>query len=362
MTHIETLEKTENTNVRESNLELLRIIATIFVIILHYNNVGIGGGFRYTADLGYHYHVLLGFEMISICAVNIFIMISGYFMCAPRKTDISKPILLYLEVILFTFLKYGMNLATKGVSFSLGAFLRCLLPLNWYVTVYIALYLISPFLNKIIRGISLPQFRKLLIVSMVCFSVWPSILDAVQAVTGIDLSELSPLGIQGSGNGYTIVNFVLMYFIGAYLKVSAEESKHASIFRSVAAYLICSILLILYTRISFSGALSYCNPIVILQAVALFRVFQSLQIKSIAINVAASCSFGVYLLHTNFFPYFLIEHFVTGQLFWIPIHVLVTAILIYTACAVIYWLYAKTLRSTLIKVLKKINILTYEFD
>lgn len=38
MTHIETLEKTENTNVRESNLELLRIIATIFVILLHYND------------------------------------------------------------------------------------------------------------------------------------------------------------------------------------------------------------------------------------------------------------------------------------------------------------------------------------
>lgn len=362
MTYSETPGQTVNTKVRESNLELLRIIATLFVIILHYNNVGSGGGFLYTAELGYHYQVLLGFEMMSICAVNIFVMISGFFMCASRKADISKPILLYSEVILFTLLRYGINLVTGRVSFSAVEFLRCLLPLNWYVSVYIALYLISPFLNRIIRGISLSQFHMLLCVSIFCFSVWPSVVDIVQEVTGADMSALSPLGVQGSGNGYTIVNFALMYFIGAYLKASEAEAKHASILRSLATYLLCSILLILFTRISFSGALSYCNPIVILQTVALFKVFQFLHIKSEVINVAASCSFGVYLLHTCFFPFFQIEHFVTGQIFLIPIHVIATAILIYVVCAAIYWLYSKTLRRTFIRCLKKISVLTYEVD
>lgn len=41
--------KSEN-NIRQSNIELLRIIAIIGVVILHYNNPGIGKGFVFVEE------------------------------------------------------------------------------------------------------------------------------------------------------------------------------------------------------------------------------------------------------------------------------------------------------------------------
>lgn len=38
---------TNKTKVRDSNIELLRILAIMGVVVLHYNNWNIGGGSRY---------------------------------------------------------------------------------------------------------------------------------------------------------------------------------------------------------------------------------------------------------------------------------------------------------------------------
>lgn len=358
----------QNTNVvcekkvRNSNLELLRIVATFFVIVLHYNNAGSGGGFLYTAELGLHFHILLGFEMMAICAVNIFVMISGYFMCESSKVDISKPLLLFVEVVIFSSLRYALDCATGANILSVSGLVHCLIPLNWYVAVYVALYLISPYLNKIIRGMTDSQFRMMLIVGLLVFSIWPSVLDAVSAVTGTDLNLLSPMGTQGSGYGYTIVNFILMYFLGAYAKKSAGGTKQRPVLVPLTVYVMSIVLLMFYTRISFVGALAYCNPIVIAQAVSLFQVFQSMRINSKLVNTIASCSFGVYLLHTSFFRYVQIERFVTGNIALIPLHLLVSSILIYTICAIIYWGYANTLRRVLRKWLQKLSFITYQID
>lgn len=63
---------------RNSNFELLRIILMVFVVILHYNNVEMGGALGYTT--GINKIVSHFIEAFSICAVNCFVMISGYFM------------------------------------------------------------------------------------------------------------------------------------------------------------------------------------------------------------------------------------------------------------------------------------------
>lgn len=287
-------------------------------------------------------------------------MISGYFMCESQKAEIIKPLRLYLEVILFSLIRYGLGCATGHNTFSVFGLLHCLIPLNWYVTVYVALYLISPYLNKIIRGMPVVQFRTLLIVGLLVFSFWPSTLDAISTITGMDLNSLSPLGTQGSGNGYTIVNFVLMYFLGAYLKKSVGVRNTISIFISLTVYVLCIVFLMFYSRISFSGALAYCNPFVIVQAVALFKVFQTLRIKSRLINSIAGGSFGVYLLHSYFFQYIQIERFVTRSIFLIPLHVIVSSIMIYIICAVIYWIYSKTLSPILNMGLKKLSFIAYD--
>ena len=56
---------------RDSNVELLRIISTLGVIILHINSGG--KGFSYVSDLFLNYHIMLLVELFFICAVNVFV-------------------------------------------------------------------------------------------------------------------------------------------------------------------------------------------------------------------------------------------------------------------------------------------------
>lgn len=85
---------------RQSNVELLRIMAMIGVIVLHYiaepgeilANVTIGGGKIYGIAL---------INSICVCAVDLFIFISGYFMWKANVISIKKPVQLLTEVIIF---------------------------------------------------------------------------------------------------------------------------------------------------------------------------------------------------------------------------------------------------------------------
>lgn len=360
-----TLKLNNNTSTakreRESNLELLRILATIFVIILHYNNENNGKGFLFTEALPQHYQMLVCFEMIAICAVNIFVMLSGYFMCNSKKADAVKVLRLYADVVFLSVFRYFLNCTIGSAAFSTSTLLYSMIPLSWYVAVYSALYLISPYLNRLIRGLPAAQFRMMLIICLLMFSVWPSISELITALTGMKLTSLSPFGTQGSGAGYTIVNFVLMYFLGAYLKMHGSKNVCCkSIFSSLAVYALCTVLLIFYSKIYFPRALSYCNPLVIIQTIAIFKAFQSMKLKSKCINAIASCSFGVYLLHTYFLKYIQVEHYVTGNILLVPVHVIVSSILIYGISALIYWIYLKLLSPLLNKWLQKLSFLKYE--
>ena len=77
-----------NANNRESGTELLRIILILMVILLHYNNRIMGGALGYAQ--GASHTLLLFLESISICAVNCFMIISGFFLYGAKKVKLSK--------------------------------------------------------------------------------------------------------------------------------------------------------------------------------------------------------------------------------------------------------------------------------
>ena len=91
---------------RDSNIELLRIIAALGVIILHYNNPIIGGGYKAVADGSINQFVMTVFEASFICAVNLFVLISGYFMKNSKKRDLLKPVELLAQLLFFELLFY----------------------------------------------------------------------------------------------------------------------------------------------------------------------------------------------------------------------------------------------------------------
>ena len=129
---------------RASGIELLRIIAILGVIILHYNG-------NYALSLvpsgstkGY---LLQGLEALFICAVNLFVLISGYFLCASNQRRSVKVLELVVQAVLIGLLRYLIACGLGREAWSIKEAIHALRPNNYFLTYYVLLYLLSPYLN-----------------------------------------------------------------------------------------------------------------------------------------------------------------------------------------------------------------------
>ena len=114
---------------RNSNIELLRIIAMLGVICLHYNYAGEGA--CVAVEKGSLNYFFLHFpETVAVCAVNTFILVSGYFLITTDKRLLLKPAELIIELIVMNALVYTAAAVRNG-SFSAGGFLISLVPANY---------------------------------------------------------------------------------------------------------------------------------------------------------------------------------------------------------------------------------------
>ncbi len=149
-----------------------------------------------------------------------------------------------------------------------------LVPSNWFVILYSTLYIISPYINILLEQLSGKQKKKMVIVLFAIFSVWPTIVDLSGEILGKEWIGLSSVGMYGSEWGYSIVNFLLVYIIGAYL-YHMEESQNKRNKKQLLFCLLMTILIITgwaflnerATLFTERSAWEYCNPLVIIEAV-----------------------------------------------------------------------------------------------
>ena len=118
---------------RQSNIELLRIIAACGVIILHYNNPNIGGGFAAVNDGSINQGILTFFESLSICAVNLYVLISGYFMRDSMKRDFLKPVELIAQLIIIELAFCLIKELPKGSGLDFETVLEYFTPSYWFI-------------------------------------------------------------------------------------------------------------------------------------------------------------------------------------------------------------------------------------
>ena len=104
----------------------------------------------------------------------------------------------------------------------------------------------------------------------------------------------SPIGQRGSQDGYTIVNFILMYYLGAYIRKTDLAIKTKVCLPLV---LLNTLLIFLWINFDYSVGEEYCNPLVILNAVLIFLLFKNIKIQSRIINRIAAACFTVYIFH-----------------------------------------------------------------
>ena len=321
---------------RDSNIELLRILAVMGVVLLHFNGI-YGNAFEYVVANSVTDYMLRYLEGLAAPAVNLFVLITGYYMCDSYRRDIVKPLNLIVQVVLLGEVFYLVTVLVNGIStFSVQSAVLALVPCNYYVVLYITLYFVSPYINLALRRLEKRQWKQMLCISLCLFSVFPIVIDVLQEVLEREFQGLNPIGLQGDQAGYTIVQFCLMYVIGAYFKkIEVKWSKR----RSLSVLAICSILLLVWCKILPLTAWTYCNPIVILEAVAIFLLFQQIHIRSIWINRASKAVFTCFLSHGVFVRLLPVEMMVKQNVCILFLLLIATLVGVYLVCWGVYGIY-----------------------
>lgn len=291
------------TKERESNIELLRIVLMLMVITLHYNwpNMGKALAYAYNSDSAASFNFLWIMQSASLGAVNCFIIISGYYSINRTSIKLSKILSLLGTLCIYNLVAYFIGCFVNGfeATFSVQSMFTQSLPINYYLFLYIALYILTPYLNLVVNKLTRKQFILMLIVLLVLFSVWEYGIDIVETVSTGPLDSVSTIGKQGDQGGYTIVNFVLMYLIGTYFR-RFDISISINVIPLLLGYFGSVIILSLFKNMEFHEMIwQYNNPLVIIEACTLFLLFNKIKINNKVINGVSTTVLGVFFLHVR---------------------------------------------------------------
>lgn len=271
--------------------------------------------------------------------------------------NVYKIIELLFQVSMFNVIQFICSIWGNG-KFSVYRLIASFLPVNYFVVLYIVLYIISPYIN-IVFGVLVEkkQMKNLLILVFAIFSVWPTMVDILENITG-PMNGLSTISAYGSDNGYTIVNFVLMYILGAGIRMTNIKIK--KLYSGIAIVTCTTAIVFMSVNFGDGIAWSYCNPLVIINAVLIFLFFKELQVKNIFINEIAKSAFVCFLIHPVFIRRNHIQKVVQGDVIHLVIDMLFTSVFIYIACYFIYFVWNKISDLLFLKVKEKLNRISWE--
>lgn len=345
--------------VRESNFELLRCILMFMVVLVHYNSSKMGNAFSYVTQGSLNYYFVYLAESLSIIGTNGFVLLTGYFSWNQNKTSLRKPFGLILYVIAYKVMFYFLELLMLKEACMIKGILFSFIPTNWYIVLYVVLVLLSPYINCAIKDLSKKSFLTLLVIVFLLFSVWPTTLDVVETRLGIETMEINTVALNGASSGYSIVNFVMLYLIGAF--ISKFNILRYGKRWDVLGYLICTIF-IFGQEVFLCAGWSYANPFVILSGIFFMNIFRKMHITSRAINYIAKASLGVYLIHTQdliwgcFWSKFEIKAACQGTFASCVWNMILCCLLTYMLCAVLD-IACRFITAPVSKLLDKISIL-----
>lgn len=305
-------ENTQNTQAydlsanRLPNMELLRIISMMCVVVLHFLWKGDCLQSLSKSAFSHQNYLAWGIEALAIVAVNSYMLLSGYFMIESRF-KVRRLLGLILQL---WFYSIGIGIATLALGyipkegFSFYYLLQLCLPVStnhyWFMTAYIYMYLFSPILSQGIKRLTKQQLQTVIILT-VC------VLSVIKSVT--------PIRLEADMNGYDCIWYLCIFMIAAYIRLYGIPLFKSAV-RSVLIYLasagcifgITFLLRFIYLQTGkLEDMLDICyeyNHILVLTAsVAFFYAFCHIKIKSSKVSRIicriAPYTLGVYLWHEH---------------------------------------------------------------
>lgn len=237
-------------------------------------------------------------ESLCIVAVNVFVLISGWFGIKPSIKGFLNLMfqifffwgILYYILMAFGYASFSFNQIIDGIAFS---------NLDQFIKAYLCLYILAPVLNSYTENTTLPQQGTVLL-SFYLFS--------------------STYGLFGGAqlyfvSGYGAISFIGLYLLARYVKNLKDSNERFSKFVKMppindfliyfASALIITVLNVIVYYIGIktdkvSGILyAYSNPLVILGSLYLLLAISKINFGyNSIINWLAASSFAAYLFHS----------------------------------------------------------------
>lgn len=288
-----------------ANLDLLRCVAMMMVVALHY--LGKGGLLAdlTTEHLGAAQLAAWLLECFCIVAVNVYMLISGYFLCQ-SSFKLSRLIQLWLQVWTYS-VAFGLLGALTGVlaetDFDTHYLLTLIFPVSmehyWFMTAYFFLYLLLPFTGMAAAKMSRRQMQLAVGLLFGMFCILKSVL---------------PVRLETDEKGYDFLWYLCVFMTAVYVRRFGipflKKTRHALgmyVGGCILAFGETFFLREIYLRTGslervMKISLEYNHIFPFLAALGLFGVFQGIRLEGKAADVisrTASCTLGVYLLHEN---------------------------------------------------------------
>ncbi len=364
---------------RESNFELLRIASMLMIVWHHLCQHGI----YLSPDAQVNFNTIIGkgfFVWTGNLGNWLFILTSGYFV-SQSKFSWKKVFKLWLQIfttsaiigliffLLKTTLVYGDvdMLGFYNDSKNTGLFEAEFTPQNlwhsflptffgshWFASAYLLFYMFTPFLYESLKALDRKMHFKL-ILTMALFGT------VFYMIPG-----------QGFFESNSLFNFILGYYIATYLrlynpKIFQNKKINFSLSIILSALFVIWIIMVLKFRNSISFIDShfiqvYCYPFainrfpVILNATLIFSIFRNMKIThNRFINLIASTTFGIYLIHENSYLNKILWHRIfkmdayLNSKFLLP-YMLLAVILTFTACSLIDFLRQNIIEKPVLKI------------
>ncbi len=335
---------------RNIGIDVLRILATIMVIILHL--LSQGGVLKSMDHLSIKGETMWFLEIACFCAVNCFGLISGYVGVKSRH-KISSIINLWLQVVFYSLIISIIQffvLKYNGEKISIIKIFQSFFPIltneNWYFSSYFCLFFFTPVLNYLIKSMAKKQLEISICSGVILFSIMETI------TTNLNF---------GINVGYSFLWLAFLYVIGGYIS-TYDPFKKISKFKNFMGYISCvsltfisKIIIAIITQKIYGEPLyttkfiTYVSPLMLLSAIFLVNIFSKLEVNdkfSKIILFMAPMTFGVYIIHTNKIIYSRLllnslSNYSNYNVIILLIIVLSFSLIIYVLCSLIDWIRKK---------------------
>lgn len=343
------------------NYELLRIIAMLMIVCLHYLSKGGFLGVPSREQISASGYAAWLVEAFCLVAVNVYVLISGYFGGGSETKDVLKrPLKIWKQVIFYSIAIGVTAYVTHQMLTGIDAGIQRLdmyqiftyvFPIvtehYWFATSYIILCFFMPFLDRGADVLDQKSFLKLLGGFLLIFSVAKTVI---------------PMQLAWDKYGYDAFWFVTLYLTGAYIRrfgIAQLRSRAWAVVLYVGSALLIFASFLVLRKIFFatgsleafiSYAYTYNHVLCYLGAIGLFMAFNEVFRKKEGgrlerlrkpIELLSGATFGVYLIHEHIdIRYLWPQWFHCAAWIDAPLprflgHMTVTVLTVYSVCTLI---------------------------